>query len=179
VTIGLSTYLIYNSRPVFERLAPLLRIFERKQPTRGAFDLDELESPEVLVVGVGRFGGALVTRLLAHGRRVMAVDFDPEALGEWDERGLPTMYGDAEDHELANVLPLSKTRWVVCSIRRREANLALFHGLRHHGYGGRVALSAETDLEAAILEQTGADLVLRPLMSAAEQAAELFDEQME
>jgi Kef-type K+ transport system membrane component KefB len=170
ITIGASTYLIYNSHALFERLGGALSVFERTRPRPSTLEMEETPSPEVVVIGLGRFGSTIVDGLRREGVRLLAVDFDPQAVREWAERGVDARYGDAEDPELASALPLSDTRWVVSTVRRLDANLALFHGLREHHYRGRLALSADSAEEAEALTDAGVDLVLMPLAQAAQQA---------
>ena len=81
------------------------------------------------------------------------------------------MYGDADDPELPAALPLDGVRWIVSTVRRREVGLALLHALDHHGYTGRVALSAHRPSDAEALRARGADLVMRPYQAAAAYAA--------
>jgi voltage-gated potassium channel Kch len=178
VTIGLSTYLILYSYPLYERLAPYLSVFERRQglrpePERLAHTVD------VVVLGVGRHGGTLIRELTEAGHEVLAVDQDPYALEQLEREGIRTLYGDAAEPELALALPLSSTRWVVSTIPNRDVNLALLHGVRSSGYEGPVAVSAYTDADADQLEEAGADLVLRPFRAAALHSASIILESLE
>jgi Kef-type K+ transport system membrane component KefB len=178
VTIGLSTYLILYSYPLYERLAPYLSVFERRrdlrpEPERLAHDVD------VVVLGVGRHGGTLIPELTGAGHEVLAVDQDPYALERLERDGVRTLYGDAAEPELALALPLSSTRWVVSTIPNRDVNLALLHGVRSSGYEGPVAVSAYTDTDADELAEAGADLVLRPFQAAALHSAGIILESLE
>ena len=56
------------------------------------------------------------------------------------------------------------------TVRRREVGLALLHALDHHGYTGRVALSAHHAEDALELRALGAHHVLRPYEAAAADA---------
>ncbi|BAU50202.1 sodium/hydrogen exchanger [Sulfurifustis variabilis] len=175
VTIGLSTYLILYSHFLYERIAPWLGLFEREVPHREQAEEARGRTPgsvEVILFGLGRFGENIARGLRAAGVRVLGVDFDPEAIRSWQERRLPAQYGDAEDPELHATLPLDEAGWVVCAIPARDVNLALLHGLRAHGYRGRIALTALTEHDAQVLHQRGADIVLRPFLAAAEQTVE-------
>jgi Trk K+ transport system NAD-binding subunit len=107
---------------------------------------------------------------------VLGVDFDPEAVARCKSLGVPTHYGDAEDPEFPAGLPLGRARWVVSTTPAREVNLALLHALRHHGYAGRVALTAHFLQDRDVLERSGADLVLLPYADAADQAVDLLTE---
>lgn len=180
VTIGLSTYLILYSHVIYERLAPVLGIFERRQPYREAALHDDNHSPQadVILFGLGRFGDGIARGLRAHGLRVLGVDFDPEAIAAWQRAALPAAYGDAEDPEFPAILPLDQARWVICAVPDRDVNLAVLHSLRHHQYSGRVALTAHTARDAAALAEHGPALVLRPFEAAAEQTVETLLEML-
>jgi hypothetical protein len=66
---------------------------------------------------------------------------------------------------------------VVCAVPLRETNLTLLHALREHGFEGRVALSAHSAADGALLEEAGADLVLIPFADAAIQAVDVLSGQ--
>jgi hypothetical protein len=48
--------------------------------------------------------------------QAVEVDFDPEAVRDWHRRGLPARFGDAEDPDFLESLPLPHTRWVVSTL---------------------------------------------------------------
>ena len=176
VTIGLSTYMILYSHPLYEYLAPWLGIFERAIPHREQAEdaVSQSARVDVIVFGLGRYGNNIAQGLRRSGLSVLGVDFDPEAVRAWHQQNLPAHYGDAEDPEFPATLPLEQARWVVCAIPQREVNLALLHALRHHGYAGQVALTAHTMRDAERLRAAGADAVLLPFADAAERAVELL-----
>ncbi|MBA3312805.1 MAG: cation:proton antiporter [Planctomycetaceae bacterium] len=177
VTIGLSTYLILYSHPIYERLAPLLSIFERTIPHREQLaEAIEPHEADYILCGLGRYGHNLARSLRQQGVQVLGVDFDPQVIATWQQHGYAAQYGDVEDPELAASLPLPHSRWVICTAPRRETNLALLHALRDHGYTGKVALTAHHVQDAEALTQEGANLVLMPFVDAAKEAAEALIE---
>lgn len=174
VTIALSTYMIMYSHTLYAAFAPYLGVFERTPPVIGPLtDDDGHRQPEVVVLGLGRYGSRVVEGLVERGMRVLGVDLDPRALARWEERGVDVLYGDLEDPELPTLLPLEGASWVVSTIRRADANLALLHALRHHGYTGRIAVAAHRRADAERLRYAGAHRVLLPYASAAREVVEL------
>ncbi|MEX2489493.1 MAG: cation:proton antiporter family protein [Pseudomonadales bacterium] len=172
VTISASTYMILYSHVLYEHLSPWLSIFERKVPHR------ELDSPEfdvsdvdVLLIGLGRYGASLAASLSERGCRLLAVDFDPEAVRRHIRDGYAVHFGDAEDPEFVATLPLANTRWVVSTVRDRSINRMLIHGLRQQNYQGKIALSTSSRYEAQMFEQEGVDMVFIPFADAAKEAA--------
>jgi Kef-type K+ transport system membrane component KefB len=175
VTIGLSTYLILYSHQIYDRIAPWLGLFERRVPVREVRAGGEpVTGAEVIVFGLGRYGGALVDRLTDAGIRVLGIDFDPGAVRLAQRRGIVARYGDAEDPELPRALALPAVQWVISALPGLGANLAVLRVIRSHGFTGRVALTAHTQREARALAEAGADLVLRPFADAAVNAALLI-----
>ena len=168
ITISLSTYATLYAHELYERLRRQLLMFERRggPALRDEPDLTR-EKVDVIVCGAGRFGGALLDPLRDAGHRVLDVDFDPRIIEAARSAGHLALYGDAEDPELPGSLPLDGVRWIVSTIRRPAAGLALLHALEHHGYSGQVMLSAHDRADAENLRARGADHVLRPYEAAA------------
>lgn len=174
ITISASTYMIIYSHPLYERLAPWLRVFERRQPHRetGQDSVPHDAVPLVLLFGLGRYGNGIARALRDRGWRVLGVDFNPDLLRAGDAMGQRVMFGDAEDPEFIATLPLAQTHWVVSTARERHANLSLIQSLRGLGYHGRIAIAAQSVDDAARFEQAGADLVLMPFADAAFEAVD-------
>jgi Kef-type K+ transport system membrane component KefB len=174
ITIGLSTYLILYSHILYEQLSPLLGIFERKIPHREEEgDTDTAASgADVIVYGLGRYGGWLVNSLNSKGLEVHGVDFDPENVQRWRRQGFSVHYGDAEDPDYPSHLALNTVKWVISSIPSADVNLTLLHALRSSGYQGKLAVTVHQDREDEMLRSSEVDLILRPFVDAAEQAAD-------
>ncbi|WP_228973320.1 cation:proton antiporter [Streptomyces sp. DH12] len=175
ITIGGSTYLILYSHQIYARLERRLSVLERTDGRKRDLRGDE-EEADVILYGLGRFGGAIADQLGRAGHRVLAVDFDPHRVARSERDGVAAMFGSAEDMHLLENLPLTHARCVISTIPRPETGKALLHGLRHHGYPGRVALTAHSERDAEQLAAAGADLVLRPYPLAAMAAAEVLDQ---
>ncbi|MBO1750532.1 cation:proton antiporter [Actinotalea sp. BY-33] len=169
ITIGLSTYLILYSKEIYARIAPALSVFERASPHRGVEDDGEGEPYDAVVIGGGRFGGAVVDGLRTAGGRVLVVDLDPHVLAGLREAGVETLYGDITEPELTLALPLHETHAVVCTVPELSVNLTLLDSLRRLEFRGVVALTALGSHESMVLEAEPGVTVLRPFAEAADQ----------
>ncbi len=172
VTIAVSSYLFLGSEAIARRFAPVLERLERSGDARGE-DLPEAAEPEVVVLGLGRFGHRVVTGLRERGVDVLAVDFDPVALGLWADDGVRVMYADVEDPQLPAILPLPSSGWIISTIRHTDTNLALLHALEDHEFEGRVAIATHHDEDVERLQEAGADRVLVPYAFAADEVVDL------
>ncbi len=179
ITIALSTYLINYSARLYEWLMPWLGVFERRTPYREAAALGAAPRADAVVFGLGRYGGGIVRHLLLRNRRVIGVDFDPEALARWRLEDVPVLYGDASDPDLFDHLPLTHVNWVVSTAPDIETSRVLLHHLRARGYKGKVAVACRTSDEGDRLRLEGADVLLRPYADAAEQAADAITSAMD
>lgn len=173
ITITLSTYLILYSHQIYERVSPLLQLFERRAPSQEArLQTSGQVGADVLVFGLGRYGSNIANRLSNSGLRLIGVDFDPMLLKKCQSSLYPCLYGDAEDPEFLTTLPLRDVRWIVSTIHDSKINSALLEALRNEGFNGKVAVTTHHLSSKNKLEALGSDLVLLPFEDAATQAVE-------
>lgn len=176
LTIGLSTYMILYSDWFYKRIAPAITIFKRVAGRSVMITSDPVAAGvvpvDIIVFGLGRYGQNLARELQRRGRSVLGVDYDPERVRFWQEKGLTTLYGDLEDAELFHTLPLAGARWVISTIPEKDKCLVLLHALQHNQFAGHIALTAEMMLDSESLLSAGADVVLLPFRDAAAEAAD-------
>jgi Kef-type K+ transport system membrane component KefB len=167
-TIGISTYLIMYSHQIYEKIAPALSVFERKNPFKEVDEETMKKSDfDVIIFGLGMYGNNIARSLEEKGYTVFGVDFDPRAVDRWKRKKRVAQYGDADDPELPEILPMD-AQCVVSSLEDKQINLALIKYLKLADYKGHIAVTSYTGRTAKELEKAGADLVLLPFVDAAE-----------
>jgi len=182
VTITLSTYMILYSHSLYRVVEPYIGWFERRVAHRDGEMPDVLgERYDIILFGLGRYGGEIARVLRASRVRVLGADFDPEAVQRWRDAGHTGIYGDAADPDFAMVLPLDDVQWVVIAtpplpsgLVHEDARLIVMKALRDAGFSGRIAVRSHHRDDASRLEAGGADVVLAPFADAATRAAELM-----
>lgn len=182
ITIAASTYMITYSHELYAVCEPLLSRFERSGTPR------EVPSPkgigargyDIAILGLGRYGEAIASRLSNGGHRVLCVDFNPRAVRDWQERGGAAVYGDVTDPEFVAALPLGGAQWVISAIADQDAGvthedirLTVIAAIKHAGFTGRIAIRSRRAADRDVLMAAGADLVLEPFQDAADRAVEL------
>jgi Kef-type K+ transport system membrane component KefB len=175
VTIAVSTYMILYSHPLYERLAPWLGVFERRHPHReasGTAQSHEKRQYDVIVFGLGRYGGRLALGLKEAGLAVLGVEFDPEVVDDMKRRGLEVRYGDSTAAEFLENLPLLDTRWVVSTLPDMASNRDLLRGLRELHFSGELAVVARDNDEGLELKRSGVPTVLYPMRNAVDFAVD-------
>ncbi|MEI6915954.1 MAG: cation:proton antiporter, partial [Armatimonadota bacterium] len=177
ITIGLSTYMIIYSHELYRIFGPYLKIFERSNTYReqqpgGAVSNEA--GADVILFGCGRYGTSIADNLRLQGRQVLGVDFDPQAVRVWREKGRDAWFGDADDAEFLALLPTSRAKWVISSVGERNINLNLLKSLQSSGYRGSAALTARVSTDVELLQDAGADLVFYPFVDAAAEAVDMI-----
>ena len=173
ITISASTYMILYSQTLYEWLAPLLSIFERKLTYRESSTvLDDDNGFEVIIIGLGRFGTVLAENLQKQGKKVLAVDCNPKVVEQYTSQGYVVHYGDIEDPELVSSLPIQDISLVVSTVRDRMINRALIDSLHRLDYRGKISVCVSNTREIQEFEKVGADFVLSPYEDAAHKATD-------
>jgi hypothetical protein len=174
ITIGISTYMILYSHPLYNKLSPWLKVFEKKIHRReDAGSSKDASTPvDVILFGMGRYGSNLARNLKQRGLNVLGVDFDSETVRLRNSEGLRVCYGDAEDPEFPSALPLSHAQWLISTLPQIDINLALLDSIEHYGYSSRKAFTSHTDYDSKKLNRAGVDLILSPFIDGARDAAE-------
>ncbi|MBB4212726.1 transporter (CPA2 family) [Rhodothalassium salexigens DSM 2132] len=184
ITIALSTYAITYLQWVYLRIEPLLRRFERDKALAEVQAIEAEEQFDMVVIGLGRFGGTVAQRLAAKGHRILGVDFNPAAVRRWRREGLRAVYGDATDADFVAHLPLENIHWIVSAVPDHETtvikhdfNSSLIDSLKSAGFKGKIAVTCHGgDADWQRIKQKGADLVLMPFQDAADRTVELLEE---
>jgi len=181
VTVAASTYLIGASHRLFPVLERLLPWPERPGAAARSPDEDAGGRHDIILFGLGRYGGAVAQRLRQAGFSVLGVDFDPAAVRRWRQAGLDAVYGDALDPEFLEGLPFAAARYAISTIpvhaaglTHEDPRLAIVRAARSGAFSGSIAVACHRSEDADGLRKAGADLVLEPFQDAADQAAELI-----
>jgi len=182
VTIAASTYMITYSHSLYRAFEPLLRVFERRNPTaEDKSGPDAASAHDVILFGLGRYGLGIASALRDSGKRILGVDFSPEAVRYARAQGYDVVFGDATDPEFIAHLPLARAEWLVLAVPEHDTGLthydprhALLKAVSELGYSGRIAVAAHLDATARTLKAQQADLVLMPYRDAAFAAARMI-----
>ena len=182
VTIAASTYMITYSHQLYRLFEPVLGVFERRHPkVEDGGSPDAARAHDVILFGLGRYGLGIASALRESGRRILGVDFSPEAVRHAREQGFDVVFGDATDPEFLAHLPLARADWLVMAVPEHDTGLthndprhALLRAMRDLGFDGKTAVAAHRDATARMLQAERADLVLMPYRDAAFAAARMI-----
>lgn len=171
LSMAISAPLARYSHSLYKLLEARLLPLERKMlhPDQ---EPERLEGATVLIVGMGRTGGAVYRILEARGERPVGLDADPEKVARHQNKGRKVLYGDAEDPELWERLDLTGLKAVVLALPDLEAKVLAARWLKERGFKGILAATSFHLEEDPVLEAAGVTLLFHPFREAGERLAE-------
>ncbi len=132
----------------------------------------------VLVVGLGRFGGAVAESLTRLGHEVLAIDEDAEIVQRWSERLTHVVQADSTRSEVLRQLGVQDiTRAVVAIGTDLEASVLTVLALEEVGVRD-IWAKAISVKHGQILERVGAQHVVFPEAAMGERVAHLVTGRM-
>lgn len=184
ITIALSVYMITYSQILYHWLEPILSFFERGNPYREKIEIHPSMNKtdyDIVIFGLGRFGKAIAKLLIERKLNVLAVDFNPDEVREWEYQGYDATYGDACDIEFVASLPLNQVKWVICTIPQhllgvtyQDPRVILTETLKQTKFSSRIAVTTHHTSEVESLKALGVDVILQPFYDAATRAVEII-----
>ncbi len=175
LTIALSTYLIVYSHTLYDMLASYLGIFERKVPFAENWQqLTESATKDVLLFGLGAYGSELSQSLMKSGLTLTAIDFDQQSLDHAKKLKIDCYYGDAEDSEFIDSLPLNHFKWIINTISTPGLSALIVNSLKEGGYEGKIAITVYKKYQEQHHLEKEVDLILNPFKDAAVEASDLL-----
>lgn len=132
----------------------------------------------VLVVGLGRFGGAVAESLVRLGHEVLAVDENPEIVQRWSERLTHVVQADSTRSEALRQLGVKDiSRAVVAIGSEVEASVLTVLALEEVGVRD-IWAKAVSVKHGQILERIGVEHVVYPEAAMGERVAHLVTGRM-
>ena len=115
----------------------------------------EKKHPRSIVIGLGRFGGALVQRLAKNGHKVTGVDIDEAAVQRVEHCLAEALVADGADEEVLKALDLPNADAVFISLGD-HANRSIVTTMLVLEHGAeRVLIKGIDELHAKILRKLG------------------------
>jgi trk/ktr system potassium uptake protein len=132
----------------------------------------------VVVIGLGRFGGAVADSLARLGHEVLAIDEDPEVVQDWADRLTHVVQADSTDTDALRQLGVADFDHAVVGIGADiEASVLTVLALDELKVD-HIWAKAITDKHGRILQRVGADHVVFPEATMGERVAHLVTGKM-
>lgn len=163
VTITASTYLILYSQVIYQKIGPLLKIFERKHVTEQPLPVYNIRGP-IILVGANRLGGHLLQAV--DKQKLVIVEFDPLIVKKLQAQKHKVVFGDITDSEIQEVIHLEKAHIIISTVPDINDNIMLISQIqllkKEQNVSPKIIVTAYTVWEARHLYEVGADYVILP-----------------
>ena len=126
----------------------------------------------IFIIGAGRFGVHLATRLSEFGNEIVLADRDAKRVEDLVQDGFHTVEMDAEDKNALKEAGVQEADAVVVSIGENMQGSILTTLLLKELKAKKIVCRALDDRHATVLEKLGADLVVLPSRDMAYRLAE-------
>jgi trk system potassium uptake protein TrkA len=134
-------------------------------------------SQRIIILGGGRFGTHLATRLSEYGCEIVIVDRDADRVKELAENGFHSFEADVEDEGALRELGVGEADAVVVSIGEDMQGSVLATMALKELKAEKIIARAIDAKHAQVLEKVGADLVVLPSRDMAYRLAERLRDQ--
>jgi trk system potassium uptake protein TrkA len=139
---------------------------------------DNANDENVVVIGLGRFGGQVAESLLELGHEVLGIDEDPELVQRWSDELTHVVQADATDEDALLQVGIKEfTRAVVGIGNDIEASVLTVLTLSELGIGD-IWAKAVSAKHGRILQSVGAHHVIFPEATMGERVAHLIASRM-
>lgn len=163
ITITLSTYLILNSDLIFRRISKYLSVFERKKILEDKNFAIEYKKP-IILIGAHRTGQSIALNI--NPKNLLVIDFDPDIISFLRQKNIDYIFGDIADPDVFEKANMQEAKIIISTSPDFNDNMTLLQEIKKLEQKPKIILRAETEKDALILYEKGADYVLLPNFTA-------------
>lgn len=174
ITMTISTYMIVGAESLYNRLAPMLSIFERKKTKEIRLGSSKSYKNHVVLVGCDRTGQQIIPVLQKHDTEFVVVDFNPKVFNKLYAQGIPVVFGDISDPDILDEVNVKKANIIISTSPSLADNFALLQGLKDKGSGAVSVFIDHDQQKATEFYKRGASLVVNPELVAGEYIANIL-----
>ena len=122
---------------------------------------------EVMILGLGRFGGAILELLQENKIKSAGFDSNTDLVKSFIKRNRRVAFADAEDPGFWSKLRFGKLRVIILALPEYEAQKRSIIQARKYGFNGKIIVPSRTKEDTNELEVLGADIIFDAYEAAA------------
>ncbi len=172
ITIGVSSYSIYYSHSIFNKISHLLGIFEGK---KSRAEMDKNESYEIILIGYHRIGYKILNAIKRMNKPFAVIDYNPKVVLSLSKEKVNSIYGDAGDKNFLSEIPLDKAKLIISTIPDPTINRTIKERLEEIESKAILMATAEQPRTAYDLYRDGIDYVIVPHHLGGDYAAHMIN----
>ena len=151
-------------------------LFDKLSPSKNLEYFPEKIKSNIIVIGYNRIGYSVVDKLKKLRKKILVVDFNPEAIRALIAQKIPCIYGDISDLEIIERLELKGVKTIISTVSDLADNKLLITKLKHENNKAVAIVTALDVPEALELYDAGADYVILPHFIGGEHVSLLLED---
>src|SRR3989338_2013051 len=176
ITISSTSYLSKYEDWIYNKFFRHIAFFDKISPAKNLEYIPEKSKIDVVVIGYNRIGYSVVNKLKKLRKKILVVDFNPEAIRALIAQKIPCIYGDISDPEIIERLELKSIKTVISTVSDLADNKLLITKLKHENKDAVAIVTALDVPEALELYGAGADYVILPHYIGGEHVSLLLED---
>lgn len=158
ITVSLSSYAIYFSRPIYESVSRFLGLFDGKRRELG--NIKKNEKYDLILLGYSRLGFNLLKAFVLTKKKYLVVDYNPITIMNLSKKGIRCVYGDVNDSEFIKSISINSAKIVISTIPDNSTNLNVIKLIENKNI---IFIATSNQIDNALeLYKNGADYVIMP-----------------
>lgn len=158
ITVSLSSYAIYFSRPIYESVSRFLGLFDGKRRELG--NIKKNEKYDLILLGYSRLGFNLLKAFVLTKKKYLVVDYNPITIMNLSKKGIRCVYGDVNDSEFIKSISINSAKIVISTIPDHSTNLNVIKLIENKNI---IFIATSNQIDNALdLYKNGADYVIMP-----------------
>ncbi len=158
ITVFFSSYGIYFSQPIYEKLSSLLRIFDGNRREPGTAKNEKVY--DIILLGYNRIGFNLLKAFKISKKNYLIIDYNPITIFNLSKKGINCLYGDVNDSDFLRTIKLNGAQVIISTIPEYSTNIAVRKLIENKNC---IFIPTAHDISNALeLYTKGADYVIMP-----------------
>lgn len=163
VTMVLSTYMITYNEKIYRYLSPLLQWLPLPKSLPDLADQIPNDLKEHYVVfGYHANVDHLLKELVATGKPVVVIDYNPDNKERIKQQNVLYIYGDMRDEDILDLANLESAKMIISIVPYHEPTMSLLQHIKHFKIQCNVVVLAPYLMDVKAYYEAGATFVLHP-----------------
>ncbi|MBN2517528.1 MAG: cation:proton antiporter [Candidatus Altiarchaeota archaeon] len=183
VTISITPYLIKYGNSIYIPFSGMLEKLEKMSFIKKRHQLERFPEKKklndhIVFFGAHIMGMEVINHLQKSKEDFVVVDHNPEIIKKLINRGVHSLYGDAEDIEVLEKVNLKDAKLIISTIPNEDDSLLLIKTVRKVNPDAMVFVTAKTIDHAIKFYREGADYIFHLKLLGGKEAAKVLDESL-
>ena len=179
ITIALTSYIFKYELFVYNRLIPVLKLFEKLSKRHRELGMEYSDHKRIILFGANRTGEMFLRSMTNLRNSVLVVDSNPEIIEKLKKRRISSLYGDMANPEILRRIRFHYVKVIISTAPHAPDTLTLLKYLKSVNCKALTFVTATSISEALNLYDAGADYVIIPQIMSGERIAHLLQKYMD